>query len=142
MPGLRGVDGREQIGLAKGFDQIAEDPGLDRAGHEILLRVRSQHDDRNGSFCEDPAGGLDAVEEPYLDVEDREVGLLPPSELNRLLAVLRLCADLEAGALDQLTKVESDDRLILGQQDSHTGNATSARSPASPPRVSVPPSSS
>ena len=46
-------------------------------------------------------------------------GCLGARELDGLLAVLRLGADLEPGALEQLAQVEADDRLVLGDQDPH-----------------------
>jgi hypothetical protein len=39
------------------------------------------------------------------------------SELDRLLAVARLGADLEAGPPEQLDQVEADDRLVFGYED-------------------------
>ena len=64
-------------------------------------------------------------------------------ERHRLLAVLRLRHDLVPGALEEPAQVEPDDRLVLGDEDSHAGNLTSAQVPLSPPASSsVPPSSS
>ena len=49
-----------------------------------------------GRSPRDAPGGLDPVEPRHLDVEDGEIGLLAPGQLDRLLAVARLGADLEA----------------------------------------------
>ena len=45
-------------------------------------------------------------------------------ELDRLDPVPGLRADLEAGPLEQLAQVEPDDRLVLGDQNPHTQQAT------------------
>ena len=42
-------------------------------------------------------------------------------------AVARLTADVEAGLLEQRPEIEADDRLVLGDEDSHAG-ALSAQS--------------
>src|SRR5436309_2249803 len=55
----------------------------------------------------------------HLHVHDREVGLLGARERDRLLAVARLGADVEAGAPEHLGEVETDDRLVLGDQNLH-----------------------
>ena len=93
----RRADRREQVGLAERLDQVAEHAGLDRARDELLLAVRGQHHDRDRALVEDPPRRLDPVELRHLHVEDREVGLLAPGELDRLLAVSRLGAHLVAG---------------------------------------------
>ena len=46
---------------------------------------------------------------------------------------LRLRAHLEPGRLEQARQVEADDRLVLGDQDSHAGKTTSAREAAARP---------
>jgi hypothetical protein len=43
--------------------------------------------------------------------------VLAASELDRLDAVLGLGADVEARALEQLTQVEADDRLVFGYEN-------------------------
>jgi hypothetical protein len=44
------------------------------------------------------------------------------SELDRLLAVARLGADLEAGPPEQLDQVEADDRLVFGYEDADSAS--------------------
>src|SRR5207302_8379264 len=55
----------------------------------------------------------------HLHVHDREVGLLGARERHRLLAVARLGADVEAGTREHLREIETDDRLVLCDQDPH-----------------------
>src|SRR5581483_911238 len=142
VPGARRLDRGQQIALAERLDQVAEHARLDGARDELLLAIRGQHHDRDRPRVEDPSRRLDPVEARHLHVEHREIRLLRLRELDRLDPVLRLCADLEPGRLEQGAQVEADDRLVLCDQDPHAGNATSARSPPSSASDSVPPSSS
>jgi hypothetical protein len=134
------LDRRQEIGLAERLHEVAEHPGLDRAGDELLLAVGRHHHDRDGTLVEDPPGRVDAVELRHLHVEQREVGPLAACERHRLLAVARLGDDLEAASLEQLAQVEPDDRLVLGDQDAHrpvtVSRRLAARSrPRPPPNV-------
>jgi len=113
----RGLDGRQEVGLAERLDEVAENTRLDRTRDELVLAVGSQHHNRNGALSEDPAGRFDAVEARHLDVQDREIGRLAPRELHRLLAVLRRSTDHEPRRLEDLLEIESDDGLVLGDQD-------------------------
>ena len=45
--------------------------------------------------------------------------MLTACELHGFDAVAGLCADLEAGALEQLLQVEADDRLVFGNENAH-----------------------
>ena len=133
----------QQVGLAERLHEVAEDAGLDRARHELALAVGGHHHDRDRPLVEDPPRRLDPVEPRHLHVEERDVGLGLARELDRLLAVARLGAHLEAGRLEQPLEVEPDDRLVLGDEDArHAGNTTSARRPPSFSRASSPRSSS
>ena len=105
--------------LAEGLDEVPEDAGLDRARDDLVLAVGGHHDDRDRPLLEDPTGGVDAVEARHLDVHHGEVGLELAGQLDRLHAVARLTADLEAGLLEQRAQIEPDDRLVLGDEDSH-----------------------
>ncbi len=101
VPRSRRLDRREQVGLAERLHEVAEDTGLDRAGHELPLPVGRHHHDRDRALVEDPPRRLDPVEVRHLDVEERDVGMRLGREPNGLLAVTRLRADLEAGALEK-----------------------------------------
>src|SRR5437899_293568 len=92
-------DRREKILFAERLHEIAEHAGLDRARDELLLAVRREHHDWDGPLLEDSPRSLDPVELRHLHVEDCELRLLRARERDRLLAVLRLGAHLEAGAL-------------------------------------------
>ena len=92
---------------------------LESAGHEVVLPVGGEHDDRNRPFVEDPPSGLDPVQLGHLHVEDGHVRPLRPGKRHRFLPIAGLGADLEAGPLEQRPKVEPDDRLVLGDQDPH-----------------------
>src|SRR6266550_534169 len=142
MASLRGLDRGEKVGLPERLDEIAEDARLDRACDELVLSIGRQHHNRNRPFGEDAPRSLDAVEARHLHVEDRQVGLLGTRELDCFLTVPRLGADLEAGPLENFLEVETDDRLVLTDQDPHGVKATSARSPPSAVSVSSPLSSS
>ena len=109
----------KQVLLPKRLDEVAEDAGFDGPGNELFLTVRGQHDDRNRPLVQDPAGRFDPVQARHLHVEHGHVRLLGASELDRLLAVASLRADLEPRPFQQRPQVEPDDRLVLGDQDSH-----------------------
>ena len=96
------MDRGQEVLLAEGLDEIAEDAGLDGPGDELLLAVRRQHHDRDRSLFEDPAGRFDPVQARHLHVENGHVRLLGARELDRLLAVARLGADLEPRPLEQV----------------------------------------
>jgi hypothetical protein len=99
------------------------------ARHELLLAVRRQHHDRDRPLVEDSPRRLDAVETRHLHVQQGEVGLRAPRERDRLLAVLGLGDDLEAGALEQVLEVEANDRLVFGDENPHAGVAFRSRMP-------------
>ena len=113
------MDRGQQVLFAERLHEIAEDAGLDGARHELVLSVRREHHDRDRSLVQDPPRGLDAVEARHLHVHDREIGLLRAGELDRLLAVARLGANLEACALEQVLEIETNDRLVFGDEDPH-----------------------
>jgi len=56
----------------------------------------------------------------HLHVQDRELGLVLAGEVDCLLTVAGLGDDLVPGPLQQVTQVESDDRLVFGDQDAHS----------------------
>jgi hypothetical protein len=47
------------------------------------------------------------------------------SQLDRLDAVARLTADVEAGLLEQRPQIKADDRLVLRDEDPHVGALSS-----------------
>ena len=100
----RGLDRRQQIGLAERLDEVAEDACLDRARDELLLPVRGQHHDRDRALVEDAPRRVDAVELRHLHVHDREVGLQLERERDRLLAVARLADDVHARGFNSSTR--------------------------------------
>src|SRR5439155_18998957 len=91
-----------------------------------------QHHDRNRPLLEDPPRCLDSVELRHLHVEHGEVRLLGTCQVDRLLAVLRLGAHLEAGAFEQVAQIEPDDRLVFGDEDLHARTAFLSRMPLNP----------
>src|SRR5262249_3578362 len=94
-------------------------------------------------FVEDAPGRLDPVQPRHLHIEERDVRLRRPGELDRLLAVPRLRAHLEARELEHALEIEPDQCLVLGDENAvHAGNTTSARSPSPFARASSPRSSS
>ena len=59
----------------------------------------------------------EAVEPGHLDVEDGDVGLVRPDQLDGLVAPAGLADDLVALLLEGLLQVEADDGLVLGDDD-------------------------
>jgi len=130
MAGAGRVDRGQEILLAEGFDEVAEDAGLDRARDELVLAVGRQHHDRDRALVENAARGLDPVEPGHLHVEHGDVGLGRPCKLHRLLPVPRLGTHLVARPFEERLQIEADDRLVLGDEDPrHAGKTTSARRP-------------
>ena len=123
MAGARRADRGEQIGLPERLHEVAEDTRLDGARDELVLPIGGQHHDRNRALLENPARRLDAVEPRHLDIEHGHVRLGLACELDRLEAVARLGAHLEAGLLEQLAKVEPDQCLVFGDQHAHRATA-------------------
>ena len=62
VPGARGLDRRQEVGLAERLHEVAEDARLDRARYELPLPVRGHHHDRDRALFQDPAGRFDPVE--------------------------------------------------------------------------------
>ena len=112
------MDRRQQVLLAERLDEVAEDAGLDGPRDELVLAVGRQHHDRDRPLVEDPAGRLDPVQARHLDVEDRHVRLLRARELDRLLAVARLGADLEPRSFEQGSRRSS--RMIVSSSAMRT----------------------
>src|SRR5207302_9559599 len=137
VPSPRRLDRGQQVDLAKGLHQITEHACFDGSPDELVLAVRREHDDRDRPLVEDPARRFDPVEARHLDVEDGQVGLVRPSELHCLDPVAGLADDVETGAREHLDEVESDDRLVLGDEAPHaplsgTATTTAYESPSAP----------
>ena len=121
VPRAGSLNRRQQILLAERLDEIPEHAGLNGAGDDLVLAEGGEHHDRDRPLLEDSPRRIDAVELRHLHVHDREVGQQLARELDRLLAVARLAADLETGALQQLDEVEPDDCFVFGYEDSDAG---------------------
>src|SRR5205085_4276180 len=79
-------------------------------------------------LARDLPGRGQAVDAGHLDVEDREVGLVLLHQGDGLVAPTGLADDLVALLLEDLSQVETDDRLVLGNDDAlgHRGLAPSS----------------
>ena len=69
----------------------------------------------------DPLSGADAVEDRHLDVEDDEIGAVLVGEGDGSLAVAGFTDDLPALFFEHLLEIESDQRLVLGEDDPARG---------------------
>ena len=116
---------RKAIERAKGI--LSEREGLSEQEAFERLRKASQISGRPlkvvaealiATFEREPRR-LDPVEPWHLHVEEDDVRLRLPSQAHRLLTVSRLRADLEPGRFEHPLQIEPDDRLVLGDQDTH-----------------------
>ena len=140
------LDRRQQVLLAERLHEVAEHARLDRARDQLVLAVRGQHHDRDRPLVQDPR----ARPRSRRAAASSRPGPRGRARSERASSTasspsLRLGADLEAGALEQLAQVEPDDRLVLGDQDPHERMVcTRARVPSlggaeihPPPAISV-----
>src|SRR5205807_1330501 len=77
-------------------------------------------------------GGFEAVDLRHLDVEQIEVGLALACELDRLPAIGGRTDRLVAKGAEALRETEGDQRIVVGDKDSHRdrlGKTTSAHVP-------------
>ena len=127
MAGARGLDRRQQVGLAERLDEVAEDAGLDRARRRAPPgRTRSAS--RSGSAA--PRGSASPPRSRRAAASSRRGSPRPAArtrQLDRLDAVAGLGADLVPGALEQAAQVEADDRLVFGDQDRARPRSLGAR---------------
>ena len=100
-PSPGGANRGEEVVVAEGFGQVRGGAGIDRAGDELLVPEGGQHHDRDRPFAHDLAHGVDPVQPRHLHVDHGEVGCCCARHRDRFDAVTGLCADLEAGALEQ-----------------------------------------
>ena len=113
----RGENRRHDVLRPERLGDVAEDAGADRALDVRPVGVRGQHDHRERPLRVDAPRRLDTVETRHLQIENRDVRLGGAGELDRLEPVARLGADDEALGLEDLLEVETNDRLVLGDQD-------------------------
>src|SRR6478609_150371 len=118
LPARRGdVDGRAKVIGREGLDDVGHDAGVAGPLHELGLRERGEHDDRAQLGLVQLFGGGQAVEDRHLDIHDDEVGLDLLGQLDGLLAVAGLADDVVALLSEHLDEVETDEGLVLGDED-------------------------
>ena len=67
------------------------------------------------------ARGREAVHAGHTDVENGQVGLVIAHERDGFVAAAGLADDVVALLLEDLLEVETDDRLVLGNDNAHVG---------------------
>ena len=111
------LDGRHELAALERLDEIGQRPGVAGLLDEITLAERREDEHRSTALARDLAGRRQPVEAGHLDVEDGEVGLEGPDQLDRLVTPPGLPHDLVALLLEGLLQVEADDGLVLGDHD-------------------------
>ena len=67
-----------------------------------------------------PAGRIDPVRSGHAYVHQYDVGIVAPGQLHRLVAVLRLCDDLDpAGGLEHRLEPGAGKRLVVCDENSN-----------------------
>ena len=117
MAGEGDLEGGEEVGRGEGLDDVGHGAGGAGALDELGLGEGGEHDDGAAVLLDDLLGGGDAVHDGHLDVHDAEVGLMLACEADGFLAVSGLGDDLVAGLGEGLDDVESDEGLVLGDEN-------------------------
>lgn len=116
-PRHRHLDGKHHVALAERLHEVRHRPGIPGPLHEVALRERGEHQDRRDGLLRDLLGGGDPVEDRHLHIEDDQVRLVLPGQLDRLLPVSGLTDDRVPLFFEHLFEVEADERLVLGDDD-------------------------
>lgn len=107
----------DHVALAERLHQIRHGPGVAGPLDEVALREGGKHEDRGDGLLGDLLGGGDPVEDRHLHVQDDEVRLVLPGQLDGLLPVARLTDDGVTLLLQHLLEIEADQGLVLGDDD-------------------------
>ena len=113
----RDLDGREEVGALERLDEVGEGPGISGALDEVALAERREDQDRRQALARDLARRGQAVEAGHLDVEDGDIGLEAPHQLDGFVAAAGLGDDLVPLFLEGFLEVEADDGLVLSDHD-------------------------
>jgi serine/threonine protein kinase len=115
------LDGREQVVLLEGLDEVGHRPGATGLLDQVPLAECREDEDGGQPLLGDLLGGSDAVHDGHLDVEDAQVGAQLAGQPDGGGAVGDLGDDVEPLLDQHLLEVEADERLVLGDQ--HPGGA-------------------
>ena len=111
------ADRPDELPFAERLGNGCRGSGLEREVEQWSVRVAGERDDRHVPLAQNAAGGLDAVEARKDEVEQDQIGPVVSGELDRLETVARVCADVEAGVLENHAKVSPHDRVVLHGHD-------------------------
>ena len=117
----RDLDRGQQVVRGERLHDVGERAGFARALHELFLAERGQQHDGRDVVLGELLGGRDAVELGHLDIHDHQVGPQLGGQRDRGLAVSGLADDVEAVVAQDLDDVETDQRLVLGDDDTSRG---------------------
>ena len=114
MAGQRDLDRRQKVVRSERLHDVRESTGLAGTLDELLLaESREEHDGGDVALVQ-LLGGADAVELRHLDIHDDEVGAQLGRQSDRGLSITGLTDDIEAVVAEDLDDVETDQRLIFG----------------------------
>ena len=113
----RDLDGGEQLVLLEGLHEVGERPGVAGLLDQVPLAERRQDEHGGRPLDVDLPCRRQPVQPGHLDVEDHQVRAVLTHELDGLVAPSCLTDDVEALLLEDLTQVETYDRLVLRDHD-------------------------
>src|SRR5205823_2399963 len=113
------LDGRDQLALLKGLDQVGEGTRVAGLLDQVALAEGGEDEHGRPPLARDLPGSGEAVHAGHLDVEDGQVGLEVLHQLHGFVAAPGLAHDLVALLLQDLLQVEADDGLVLSDHHAH-----------------------
>ncbi len=112
-------DGRNEIALLVRLHEVRQGPGVACFLDHLALAERRQHQNATDPFGCDHPRRLETIDPGHLDVEDRQVGPQVTDERDGIVAATGLADDVVTLFLEGLAQVETDDGLILGDDNTN-----------------------
>jgi hypothetical protein len=124
-------DRRNQIALLERLDQVRQRTGVPCLFHDLALGEGRQDQHPAEPFLVDESSDVEAGHAGHLDVEYGQIGLQLADQIDGVVAATGLSHDFVPLFLEGLFQIETDDGLVLGDDDSdrHGGSLGSAVRP-------------
>src|SRR5205823_5515286 len=119
--GQRDLDGRLDVGVAEGLDQIPDDADLLCALDQLFLAVRGQQQHGRDVLRGQNLRRVEPIERGHLDVHDDDIGTCLARQAHGGRAVAGLADHLIPERGEHLPQVEPDQRLIVRNEDAAWG---------------------
>src|SRR5918912_3505165 len=119
--GQRDLEGRLDVGVAEGLDEIPDDADLLGALDQFFLAVRGQQQHGRDVLRGQDLRRVESVELGHLDIHDDDIGTRLARQSHGGRAVAGLADHLIAERGEHLPQVEPDQRLIVRYEDAAWG---------------------